>query len=84
MLWSAAILKLKGLPMTDGQSKWLQAAEAACEEPRPIPDERDQMEVPHRPDLRCREHGALCEVAHSLHNRVVSLEERVRILEGHG
>jgi hypothetical protein len=48
---------------------------------RPIPDERDQIEVPPVPDLRCREHGGLCEVTHSLHNRIVGLEQRVKMLE---
>ena len=62
--------------MTDGQSEWMRADE------RPIPDERDQMEVPPRPNLKCREHESLCEVTHSLHNRIVKLEERVGILEG--
>ena len=49
---------------------------------RPIPDERDQIEVPRRPDLRCREHEGLCEVAHSLHDRIVKLEGEVAMLKG--
>jgi hypothetical protein len=60
--------------MTDGQSEWMR-------EDRPIPDERDQMEVPPAPDLRCREHDGLCKVAHSLHNRIVQLEQRLKMLE---
>ena len=48
---------------------------------RPISDERDQMESPPKPDLRCREHDNVCKVAHSLHNRVLQLEQRVRMLE---
>ena len=48
---------------------------------RPIPDERDQIEVPRMPDLKCREHGELCEVTHALHNRIVKLEQRVDMLE---
>ena len=45
------------------------------------PSERDMIEAPHRPDLRCREHDSLCEVAHSLHRRLLELEERVTRLE---
>jgi hypothetical protein len=60
--------------MTDGQSEWMRVD-------RPIPDERDQIEAPRCPDLRCREHDGLCEVAHSLHNRLVELEGRVDKLE---
>ncbi len=61
--------------MTDGQSEWMSG------ECRPIPDERDQIAAPPKPDLRCGEHGSLCKVAHSLHDRVVMLEQRVSILE---
>ena len=46
-----------------------------------IPDERDQMECPVKPDLRCGEHEKLCEVIHSLHGRIWALEERVKELE---
>lgn len=65
--------------MTDGQGK----AARAAEEHRPIPDERDQMirPQPQRPDLRCEEHGGICEILHSLHNRVVMLEQRVKMVE---
>ena len=42
------------------------------------PSERDMMEVPPKPDLRCEEHGSVCEVVHSLHQRLVKLEEIVR------
>jgi hypothetical protein len=52
--------------MTDGQSEWMRVD-------RPIPDERDQIEAPRCPGL--------CEVAHSLHNRLVELEGRVDKLE---
>ena len=47
-------------------------------EDRMIPDERDQIECPERPDLRCSEHNSICAVAHSLHQRLVALEEQVR------
>lgn len=52
-------------------------------DPRPIPDERDQIYRPQppMPDLRCLEHGPVCEVVHSLHARIVKLEQRVAILE---
>jgi len=56
--------------MTDKQSE--------C---RPIPDERDQIEAPLMPDLRCREHGNVCEVMHSIYNRLILLESRIRTLE---
>ena len=48
---------------------------------RPIPDERDQIEVPRRPDLRCREHGGVCELMHSFYNRLLKLEQRIEVLE---
>ena len=50
-------------------------------ESRPIPDERDQIEAPSMPDLRCREHESVCEVVHSIYNRLLLLEDRVRTLE---
>lgn len=40
-----------------------------------------ELDVPRKPDLRCLEHGGVCEVIHSLHGRVVGLEQRVRKLE---
>jgi len=46
-----------------------------------IPDERCQREAPPHPDLRCRDHEAFCEVLHSLHRRIVELEQRVAKLE---
>ena len=63
--------------MTDGQSEWMRAED----ERRLVFDERDQIELPEMPDLRCREHGNVCEVVHSIHNRLVLLEARVRKLE---
>ena len=49
------------------------------------PSERDMIEhsidAPRHPDLRCREHDSLCEVTHSLHRRIMELEERVTRLE---
>lgn len=39
------------------------------------------VERPPRPDLRCTEHESLCNVIHSLHSRVVALEQRVQQLE---
>ena len=36
---------------------------------------------PERPDLRCSEHAGTCEVVHSLHSRIVSLEGRMVMLE---
>ena len=47
-----------------------------------IPDERDMMSVPEKPDLTCSEHGSVCEVMHSVYNRLLELEERIRVLEG--
>ena len=47
-----------------------------------MPDERDQMERPAKPDLRCSEHEKVCEVIHRLHGRIWALEERVKELEG--
>jgi len=44
------------------------------------PDERDMTAHPSSPCCY-REHLALCEVAHSLHGRVVTLEQRVAMLE---
>jgi hypothetical protein len=64
--------------MTDGQSEWMREADS---DPRPIPDERDQIEVPHKPDLRCREHGGVCELMHSFYNRLLKLEQRITVLE---
>jgi len=46
-----------------------------------VPDERDQMECPIRPDLRCSEHCNVCAVIHSLHGRIVALETRITELE---
>ena len=46
-----------------------------------IPDERDMMSRPEKPDLRCKEHGSVCEVMHSVYNRLLELEERIRVLE---
>ena len=46
-----------------------------------VPDERDQMSLPEQPDLRCSEHGGVCEVVHRLHGRLWALEERVKELE---
>jgi hypothetical protein len=34
-----------------------------------------------RPDLRCDEHGAVMELLHSLHGRLMVLESRVVLLE---
>ncbi len=55
------------------------------------PSERDMIEhrsvehrsidAPRHPDLRCREHDSLCKVVHSLHRRIMELEERVTRLE---
>jgi len=39
-----------------------------------IPDERDQIEVPRRPDLRCREHGGVLDAIRALAGRVEALE----------
>ena len=61
--------------MTDGQSEWMDTVV------RPIPDERDQMEVPPQPDLRCREHGGVCELLHDFYNRLLKLEQRMDLLE---
>ena len=47
----------------------------------PLFDERDQIDSPSMPDLRCREHGNVCEVMHGIYNRLLLLEARVRILE---
>jgi hypothetical protein len=70
--------------MTDGQSEWVRAAEAACDEPC-RPSERDMMHVPKPPAL-CRTHSeelrAFYDVLHSLHGRVATLESRVANLEG--
>ena len=46
-----------------------------------IPNERDQIDGPHRPDLRCDEHEAYCELLHSLLNRLMRLESQVATLE---
>lgn len=51
------------------------------EESRIIPDERDQIDAPHRPDLRCAEHEACYELLHALLNRVIQLESQVATLE---
>ncbi len=53
-----------------------------CRNEWSIPDERDQLEVPKRPDLRCKDHESVCAVVHELLNRVLGLEQRVRTLEG--
>jgi len=37
-----------------------------------------------KPDLRCAEHGSVCEVMHSVYNRLVALESRIRVLEERG
>lgn len=58
--------------MTDGQSEWM------CDERRLIPDSGDQMEVPKRPDLRCREHVGHCALLREVLER---LEEVLEILE---
>jgi hypothetical protein len=44
---------------------------------RAIPDERDQISAPPRPDLRCREHETLSAAIRSLHKRMMDLEARV-------
>jgi len=49
---------------------------------RSIPDERDQIEFPERPDLRCEEHCGYGELLHSLVHRLIELEGRVKGLEG--
>jgi len=48
---------------------------------RPIPDERDQIGTPERPDLRCEEHCGYGELLHDLLRRLIELESRVRELE---
>ena len=63
--------------MTDGQSEWMREVD----ENRPIPDERDQITCPQRPDLRCREHGGVCDLMHSFYNRLLKLEQRTEVLE---
>lgn len=63
--------------MTDGQSEWMRAED----ERRSVFDERDQMEVPKMPDLRCWEHESVREVVHGIYNRLLLLEARVRTLE---
>lgn len=45
------------------------------------PSECDMIEVPVKPDLRCKEHGSVCEVVYSLHQRIVQVEAKVRKLE---
>ena len=45
------------------------------------PSERDMMEVPERPDLRCVDHESVYEVVHRLYHHLLELEERVRRLE---
>jgi hypothetical protein len=45
------------------------------------PSERDMIGLPVKPDLRCEEHGSVCKVVHSLHQRLVQLESKVRKLE---
>lgn len=45
------------------------------------PSERDMIERPEKPDLRCKEHCSICEVIHSLHQRIVQVEAKVRKLE---
>ena len=41
----------------------------------------DELNVPDKPDLRCSEHGNVCEVMHSVYNRLVALESRIVVLE---
>jgi hypothetical protein len=48
---------------------------------RPIPDERDQMEVPVRPDLRCKFHEEYYDLLHALLGRLMVLEQRVATLD---
>ena len=42
----------------------------------------DELNVPEKPDLMCSEHGNVCEVMHSVYNRLVALESRIVVLEG--
>jgi hypothetical protein len=44
------------------------------------PNEGDMIEAPQKPDLRCREHGVVCEDVRELHRRVRLLELKVRKL----
>lgn len=56
---------------------------SADQDDQRIPDERNQISSqPEGPDLRCEEHGGVCELLHSFHRRLVELECRVRTLEG--
>ena len=46
-----------------------------------VPDERDQIHAPQRPDLRCVEHGVVDDLVarvQELEQRLVALEERQR------
>ena len=62
--------------MADGNAD---SRKAECESCRP--SEADMVEVPHRPNLRCKEHGRLCEEVDALHGWVRTLEERMKALE---
>ena len=44
-------------------------------------DGEELLDVPERPCLCCVEHESICEVVHSLLNRVISLEQRIRQME---
>ena len=46
-----------------------------------IPDERDQMELPRKPDLMCQEHGKLRELLRTFAARLAELKQRVDTLE---
>lgn len=45
------------------------------------PDGKEVVDVPERPDLRCVEHGNLCECLHGMLGRLMILEQRVLMLE---
>ena len=38
---------------------------------------KKEIEVPKHPDLRCREHGSVCEVMHRVYNRLLVVEQRL-------
>ena len=59
-----------------GNSKQAKELDGVCR-----PSERDMMEVPQRPDLRCIEHGSVCGTVNLLCDLVWRLEQRVRKLE---
>ena len=44
-------------------------------------DGEELLDVPERPCLGCEEHSSVCAVVHSLMNRVISLEQRIRQME---